>query len=463
MNQKRERELSVVILAAGQGKRMKSPLAKVLHEIGGKPMLSHVIAKAKALDPSQILIVYGHAGEQLISYYSNEKLVWVEQLEQKGTGDAVAKAMAKVPQDHRVLVLYGDVPLIDVKTLENLIHSTPSEGVGIVTASVDEPQGLGRIVRDQAGKVSCIVEEKDATEKERAIKEINSGIGLYEAAHLLKWLPALNNDNVQGEFYLTDVLESAVKEKKEVYTCSPRRAQEVAGINDRVQQAAVERDYQRQQCETLMQQGTQIADPNRVDIRGDLEVGKEVFIDVNVLFEGKNTLHQGVRIGANCVLINSEIEEGAQIMPFSHIENAKIGKGATVGPFARVRPGTVLSKDAHIGTFVEIKNSQVGERSKINHLSYIGDAQIGKDVNIGAGCITCNYDGANKHQTIIEDNVHIGSDTQLVAPVKVGQGATVGAGSTLTKDAPAEQLTLTHQLTPRSQDWQRPKKSEDKK
>ena len=458
-----KRELSVVVLAAGQGTRMKSPLAKVLHRIGNIPMLSHVISKAKALSPSQILIVYGHAGDQLRAQYANENVIWVAQEKQRGTGDAVGKTLPFIPLDHRVLVLYGDVPLISVNTLENLIQNTPAEAVGILTAVVDDPSGLGRIVRDQNGQVKCIVEEKEANAKEQAIKEINSGIGLFEASQLAAWLPRLHNDNAQGEFYLTDVLEMAVKEKKAIFTCSPKRSEEVAGINDRAQQAQVERDYQRQLAEQYMAQGVEISDPQRFDVRGELTVGNNVFIDVNVLFEGKNTIQNEVRIGANCVLINCEVEEGAVILPFSHLENAKIGKNAMVGPFARVRPGTELADGAHVGTFVEIKNSFVGQRTKINHLSYIGDATIGKEVNIGAGTITCNYDGANKHQTIIEDRVHIGSDSQLVAPVRIKEGATLAAGSTLTKDAPADKLTLTHQLTHRSQDWQRPVKSEEKK
>lgn len=455
--------LSIVVLAAGQGTRMKSSLAKVLHQIGGRPMLSHVLDKAKTLDPSQILVVYGHAGEQLKAQYSNENIVWVSQAEQKGTGDAVAKAMPFIPPDHRVLVLYGDVPLISTETLRDLVEHTPSEGVGIVTAKLSDPTGLGRIVRDEQGCVRHIVEEKDANEEERAIKETNSGIALFEAKQLERWLPKLCHNNAQKELYLTDLTKIAVDENCFIFTCSPKNIEEVVGVNDRCQQVQVERVYQRQQAEHYMRQGVEISDPNRFDVRGELAVENDVFIDVNVIFQGKNTLHKGARIGAHCVLINSEVGEEVTILPYSYLENAKVSHGAVVGPFARLRPGTEIGQKAHIGSFVEIKNSMVGEKTKINHLSYIGDATIGKEVNIGAGTITCNYDGANKYQTIIEDDVHIGSDSQLIAPIHIGKGATIAAGSTLTKDAPAEKLTLTHQLEQRSQSWSRPVKPDDKK
>lgn len=451
------------MLAAGQGTRMKSSLAKVLHPIGGRPMLSHVLSTAKTLHPAQILVVYGHAGEQLRAQYSNENIVWVAQPEQRGTGDAVAKALPFIPLDHRVLVLYGDVPLISAETLCDVVEHIPHGGVGLVTAKLPDPTGLGRIIRDKQGHVQCIIEEKDATPEERAIKEINSGIAVFEADQLARWLPKLSHHNAQGELYLTDLTKIAVAENCPIYTCSPKNIEEVAGVNDRCQQSQVERMYQRQRAEYYMRQGVEISDPNRFDVRGELLIEGNVFIDVNVIFEGKNTLNSGVRIGPHCVLINCEIGEGVTILAHSYLENAKVSNQATIGPFTRLRPGSKIEQDAHIGTFVEIKNSVVGERSKINHLSYIGDATIGKDVNIGAGTITCNYDGANKHQTIIEDNVHIGSDSQLVAPVHIGKGATLGAGSTLTKDAPAGKLTLTHQLEQRSQDWPRPVKSDDKK
>lgn len=442
---------------------MRSSLAKVLHQIGGRPMLSHVLDKAKSLNPSQILVVYGHAGEQLRTQYSDENIVWVSQPLQKGTGDAVAKAVPFIPLDHRVLVLYGDVPLISAETLQNLVEHTPRKGVGIVTAKLPDPTGLGRIVRDKQGRVQCIIEEKDATEDERAIKEINSGIAIFEAEQLTHWLPNLRHNNAQGELYLTDLTKIAVGENCPIYTCSPKKIDEVAGVNDRCQQAQVERDYQRQQAEHYMREGVQIVDPDRFDVRGELHAEGDVFIDVNVIFQGENTLRKGARIGAYCVLINTEVGEGVTILPYSYLENVKISKGAIVGPFTRLRPGSEIGQEAHIGSFVEIKNTLVGEKTKINHLSYIGDAIIGKEVNIGAGAITCNYDGANKHQTIIDDNVHIGSDSQLIAPVHIGKGATLGAGSTLAKDAPAGKLTLTHQLEQRSQDWQRPVKSNDKK
>jgi bifunctional UDP-N-acetylglucosamine pyrophosphorylase / glucosamine-1-phosphate N-acetyltransferase len=454
-------ELSIVVLAAGQGTRMRSPLPKVLHQIGGKPMLAHVIRQAKLLKPAQLLVVYGHGGELLKEAFSHEDITWVEQAKQRGTADAVSKAMPFIPASHRVLVLYGDVPLLSAKTLETLISGTPAGGVGIVTAKVAKPFGLGRIVRNAKGAVERIVEEKDASEVERAITEINSGIVLFDAKSLATWLPQVGNDNAQGEYYLTDVTALAAKEKAFIYTCSPSEEAEIAGVNSRLQQAELERLYQRMQAYKLLSEGVEISCPNRFDVRGELYAESEVYIDINTLFEGVNHLHRGCKIGANCILINCEIGEGAIILANSYLENAKVGKEAIVGPFARLRPGAILSESAHIGNFVEIKNSFVGIGTKINHLSYIGDAVVGNNVNIGAGTITCNYDGANKHQTIIEDDVHIGSDSQLVAPVRIGRGATIGAGSTLTKDAPADQLTLTHKLEHRSQHWQRPVKAKD--
>lgn len=429
---------------------MQSSLPKVLHRIGGKPMLQHVLDVAKKLSPMNLFVVYGHAGDQVKAHFNDPAITWIHQVKQCGTGDAVAQALPHIPEDHRVLILYGDVPLIQADTLMRLLKETSEEMLGLVTADVDEPFGLGRIIRDPQGKVKRIVEEKETTEQERQLKEVNSGIMVFGANALTKWLPKIHNRNVKGEFYLTDAIALAVEEGKIVHTVSPQSLCEIAGVNDRSQQAILERQYQRIQAEKYLAQGVEVSDPARVDIRGELLVDQEVQIDINTIFEGKNILHKGCRIGAHCILIDCEVGEGAEILPYSHLEGARVGQHARVGPFARLRPGTVLADFVHIGNFVEVKKSQIGETSKVNHLSYIGDAKIGQGVNIGAGTITCNYDGMNKHETIIEDGVHIGSDTQLVAPIRIGKGATVGAGSTVTKDVPAHLLTLTHRLEQRS-------------
>lgn len=441
---------------------MKSALAKGLHRIGGKPMLSHVLEKAKALNPSNILVVYGHGGSQLQTFFQHEKVKWVLQATQLGTGDAVSKALPEIPANHRVLILYADTPLVATATLQALLTNTPSNALGIVTAQVRFPKGLGRIIRNSKQKITAIIEEKEANETERAIHEVNTGIVLYEQAHLAKWLPKIHNDNAQGEYYLTDTIGLASKEGVDIVSVSPLCEEEILGVNDRLQQASMERFYQFEQAKRYLEAGVEMKDPHRFDVRGELDVEPDVIIDINCLFEGKNVLHRGCKIGPHCTLINCEIGEDVTILAHCHLENVKVGHKAVIGPFARLRPGTVLSEEVHIGNFVEVKNSVVGAKSKINHLSYIGDAQIGQNVNVGAGTITCNYDGANKHQTIIEDDVHIGSDTQLVAPVRVGRGATLAAGTTLTKDAPSEQLTLTHQLDQRSQAWQRPVKPKAK-
>lgn len=457
-------DLSIVVLAAGQGTRMKSQLPKVLHTIGGKPMLAHVVATAKALGPKQIVIVYGYGGQTLKTTFSDESLIWVEQPKQQGTGDAVAKALPVLPENHRVIILYGDVPLISAQTLRRLLNATPQSAVGVLTVNLNSPFGLGRIVRDENGGVKRIVEECDANDIERQIHEVNTGIFVVEAKHLNDWLPQLNNKNKQGEYYLTDIVQLAVNDNVPIVTVHPSVEHEVLGVNDRLQQVEAERHYQRFIATGFLKEGILICDPERFDLRGTLQAESDVKIDVNVVLEGENILRKGAQIGPNCVLINCDIGESVTVLANSYLEGVRIGKGAVVGPFARLRPGTILGEKVRIGNFVEVKNSSVGEGSKINHLSYIGDTAMGKEVNVGAGTITCNYDGANKYQTIIEDDVHIGSDSQLVAPVRIGKGSTIGAGSTVSKDTPANQLTLTQQLNQRSKLWERPKKAspEDK-
>lgn len=452
--------LQIVILAAGQGKRMCSNLPKVLHRLAGKTLLEHVIETAQSLSSTRSpIVIYGHQGNILRNLLSHHTVRWVEQKEQLGTGHALLQALPEIAEEDHVLVLYGDVPLITVETLQQLIKTTPKEGLGMLTAHLADPTHYGRIKRDGASHIIGVVEEKDATAEERLITEINPGIYLLQA-HLLKdWLPALNNKNKQNEYYLTDIIARAVKEKLPIHAISPRVCEEILGVNDRVQLAHLERFYQRQIAETLMRQGVTLYDPARLDVRGEVKMGKDVVIDVNVIFEGRVVIGDECTIGPNTILRNSVLKNRVEIKANSVIDGAEIAADCIIGPFARLRPGSVLATGAHIGNFVEVKNSEVGEGSKINHLSYVGDSEIGKRVNIGAGTITCNYDGVNKHKTIIGDDTHIGSDTQLVAPVTVGQGATIGAGSTITKDVPPYQLTLTHRIDQRSvKDWQRPEK-----
>ncbi len=452
-------DLTVVILAAGKGTRMRSNLPKVLHAIGGKSMLSRVIQTAKSLSPKKIIVIYGEHKAQMAAQISDPDLVWVQQVEQNGTGDAVRVALEQIGTDHRVLTLYGDVPLIESETLLRLMRVTSEESVGLLTAQVDDPTGLGRILRNEKGEIEGIREEKDASDLERQIHEINTGIFLVPSNYLHSWLPQLNNDNANQEYYLTDIIGLASSQKVAVQTASPLVVNEIQGINNRAQLIAAERFFQKQQADKYLDQGVLILDPNRFDLRGYLTAGIDVTIDINVILEGQVTLGHRTQIGAHSYLKNCEIGQDVQILSHCHLEGAVISDGATVGPFARLRPGTKLGEDTRVGNFVEIKNSVIGSTSKVNHLSYIGDATIGRQVNIGAGTITCNYDGAQKHQTVIKDGVLIGSNCQLVAPVTVEAGATLAAGSTLTKDAPANQLTLTHRLEPRSLDWQRPTKN----
>lgn len=448
--------LNVIILAAGAGTRMRSRLPKVLHEVGGKPMLEHVVDAARQLDARRIQVVYGHGGEAVRSALAHLEVGWVEQGEQLGTGHAVAQTLPHMGAGDTVLVLYGDVPLISAETLRQVVTVAQQDSLGLLTVRLDDPRGYGRIVRDDQGSVVRIVEEKDASAEERAITEINTGMLAVSGERLQKWLAALDNNNAQGEYYLTDIIAMAVRDGVKVSTVAPRSVAEVMGVNNRVQLAEVERHYQRAHAERLMLAGITLRDPARFDVRGELSAGSDVTIDVNVVIEGKVVLGNSVRIGPNVVLRNAAIGDDVEILAQCMIEDAVIGARCRIGPFARIRPETRLAADVHIGNFVEIKKSEIGQGSKINHLSYVGDATVGGNVNIGAGTITCNYDGANKHRTTIGNDVFVGSSTQLVAPVTVGDGATIGAGSTITHDAPPGELTLSRAPQQTRPGWKRP-------
>jgi len=449
--------LNVVILAAGKGTRMRSDLPKVLHKVAHKSIVQHVIDTAKALDAAQINLVYGYGGAQLQAAITDPQLNWVEQPQQLGTGHAVAQAIPYINDEDTVLVLYGDVPLIREQTLQALLQSRQSNGVAMLTVNLANPSGYGRILREN-GKVVGIVEQKDATAAQLAIIEVNSGIMALPGKQLKHWLSQLNNNNAQGEFYLTDVVAMAHRDNVTITTAHPVDAIETEGANNRVQLAALERAYQARMAEQLMLNGANLRDPARIDIRGDVTVGQDVMIDVNVIFEGKVVLGNNVTIGAGAILIDCEIADGGEVKPYTIVEGAKIGVNANAGPFARLRPGAELKADAHVGNFVEMKKAVLGEGSKAGHLTYLGDAQIGKGVNIGAGTITCNYDGANKHLTVIGDDVFVGSDTQLVAPVSIAKGATLGAGSTITKDVGENELVITRVKQKHISGWQRPVK-----
>ena len=459
--------MNVVILAAGQGKRMHSDLPKVLHPLAGKALLGHVIDAARAIGAERICVVYGHGGEQVRTALDAPDITWALQEPQLGTGHAVLQAMpalsaaASRPASGGTLVLYGDVPLIRASTLRRLIEAAGANSLALLTAHLDNPRGYGRIVR-VGGEVQRIVEEKDADDTERAIREINTGILVAPTAALARWLPTLGNRNVQGEYYLTDIVALAVAEGMPIMTAHPDAAWETEGVNSKLQLAELERVHQRNVAARLMEAGVTLADPARIDVRGELVCGRDVGIDVNCVFEGRVELADRVVVGANCVLKNCRIGSGARLAPFCHIEDAIVGPDDIIGPYARLRPGTELGRDVHIGNFVEVKNSTIADHSKANHLAYIGDATIGSRVNVGAGTITCNYDGANKFRTVIEDDVFIGSDTQLVAPVTVGRGATLGAGTTLTRDAPPDQLTVSRAMQMSIPGWKRPvKKKKD--
>lgn len=452
--------LTTVILAAGKGTRMRSQLPKVLHKIAHKPLLRHVHDTAIQLENNTIHIVIGHGAELVKKTLSDLSANWVEQTQQLGTGHAVQQVSSQISDDTIALILYGDVPLLKIETLQNLLSKISEKTLALLTVTLKNPTGYGRIVRNNSGKILRIVEEKDASETEKQIVEGNTGILAVQGKSLKKWLSQLGNDNVQGEYYLTDIIALAVTDGFEIITSSPDNEDEVLGVNDKLQLAHLERVYQLQQAQNLMRQGVTLHDPNRFDLRGNLEIGQDVEIDVNVIFEGANNIGDNVKIGANCSIKNATIGDNVVIFPNCVIENATVGASSRIGPFARLRPETILATDTHIGNFVEIKKSVIGPGSKINHLSYIGDSLIGKKVNIGAGTITCNYDGVNKFQTIIEDGAFIGSDTQLVAPVTVGKNATIGAGSTITKDTPDEQLTLSRNKQISVPTWQRPVKKE---
>ena len=449
--------LEIVILAAGQGKRMYSDLPKVLHGLAGKPLLGHVLDTAHALKPAAIHVVYGHGGEQVRAAFPQAGINWVHQAEQKGTGHAVAQAMPKVADQATVLVLYGDVPLIRPQTLQELL-SAAGDGLALLTAELDDPGAYGRILRDPAGRVVRIVESKDASPAESAVREVYTGFLAAPAARLRKWLAGLRNHNVQGEYYLTDIISMAVTEQVPIATRTPRDISEILGVNSKPELAPLERTYQKQQAEKLMQQGVTLRDPARLDVRGELSCGRDVVIDVNVVFEGKVVLQDGVQIGPNNVIRDTTIGAHTQILPSCVIEESVIGSHCRLGPFTRLRPGAEIADNVHLGNFVEIKKSRVGPGSKINHLSYVGDTTVGREVNIGAGTIVCNYDGANKHPTVIGDKAFIGSNTALVAPVTVGEGATIGAGSVITKEAPAGELTLTRVPQVTKPGWKRPVK-----
>ncbi|WP_394782187.1 bifunctional UDP-N-acetylglucosamine diphosphorylase/glucosamine-1-phosphate N-acetyltransferase GlmU [Undibacterium sp.] len=456
--------MNVVILAAGMGKRMQSALPKVLHPLAGKPLLSHVVDTARSLKSSaddgraaNICVIYGHGGEQVPSTIAADDLRFAKQEPQLGTGHAVAQAGPVLDESVPTLVLYGDVPLTTAASLQRLIAAAGTDKLAILTAEMQDPTGLGRMVRED-GKIVRIVEQKDANEAERAITEVNTGILIAPTAKLKQWLAKLSNNNAQGEYYLTDIVASAVADGVSVVSAQPDAVWETLGVNSKVQLAELERIHQSNIGRALLEQGVTLMDPARLDVRGSLVCGRDVTIDVGCVFEGKVTLEDGVKIGPNCVIINAHIAAGAVIKPFCHIEDATVGAASQIGPYARLRPGTTLAEDVHIGNFVEVKNSQVAAHSKANHLAYIGDATIGSRVNIGAGTITCNYDGVNKSRTIIEDDAFIGSDSQLVAPVRVGKGATLGAGTTLTKDAPEGKLTVSRARQVTVENWQRPVK-----
>lgn len=452
-------ELNVVILAAGKGTRMKSVLPKVMQPLAGRPLLRHVVDTAKALSAARTLVVYGHGGDLVQRAFAAESLLWAEQAEQKGTGHAVQMALPQLPATGRTLILYGDVPLTTTATLGRLIERVASEAVmGLITLVMDNPAGYGRIVRDAGGAVVRIVEQKDASDDEKKIREVNTGIFCVPNVLLHKWLPALQNNNAQGEYYLTDIIAMAAAENVRIETVQPEQSWEVDGINDKLQLSALERVHQRVLADNLMRGGVTLIDPARLDIRGSVTHGMDVHIEPNVILEGRVVLGNNVRIGANCQLKDCEVGDNVVIKPNSLIDDARVGAGAEIGPFARLRPGTVLAENVHIGNFVETKKAVIGKGSKANHLAYLGDADIGSGVNIGAGTITCNYDGVNKHLTTIGDNAFIGTNTSLIAPVVVGAGATTGAGSAISKNVPDNTLAVARGKQVVIDSWQRPVK-----
>ena len=453
---RKTKPLSIVILAAGQGKRMASDLPKVLQPLAGKPLLQHVLETARSLDPAALYVVYGHGGEQVRAAFAGQAVEWILQAEQKGTGHAVQQAMPNIPDDHQVLVLYGDVPLLRAETLRGLVALASDRQLALLTVNLADPTGYGRVVRDRRGQVKAVVEHKDATRAQHALREGNTGVLVAPAGRLGEWLDRLKSNNAQGELYLTDVIAMAVKDRIAVVAIPAETESEVLGVNDRLQLAQLEAALRQTRATALMRAGVTIVDPARFDQRGELVAGRDVFIDINVVFEGRVQLGDRVRIGPNCVLRNVSIGTGAEVMANSVLDGVEAGPDCVVGPFARLRPGTKLAAGAHIGNFVEVKNSSVGSRSKANHLTYLGDATVGANVNVGAGTITCNYDGVNKSRTVIEDGAFIGSGNMLVAPVTIGADATLGAGSTITEDAPAGKLTLARSRQVTVESWPRP-------
>jgi len=449
--------LEVIVLAAGQGKRMRSDLPKVLHPIGGRPLLAHVLDAARALEPTKTLVVHGHGADRVRAAFAEAPVEWVLQAEQLGTGHAVQQAMQHANGRGDVLILYGDVPLVRPASLKRLVAAA-GDGVAVMTTEVDDPKGYGRIVRAANGNVERIAEEKDATDDERAIREINAGFMALSGKRLQGWLGKIGNRNAQKEYYLTDVVALAVKEGVRVRAVKVEDADEVAGVNSKAELAALERAFQHREAKRLMDEGVSLADPSRIDVRGTLECGRDVAIDVNCVFEGRVRLGDGVRVGPNCVVRNVTLGAGTEVLPFSHLEDSEVGARCRLGPYARLRPGSKLAEEVHIGNFVEVKASRLAAHSKVNHLSYVGDSEIGARVNVGAGTITCNYDGVSKNRTVIEDDCFIGSDTTLVAPVRIARGSYIGAGSTITKDTPAGQLTLARGRQVSIPGWKPPKK-----
>jgi bifunctional UDP-N-acetylglucosamine pyrophosphorylase / glucosamine-1-phosphate N-acetyltransferase len=449
--------LEIIVLAAGQGKRMHSQLPKILHPLAGRPLLAHVLTAARALEPRKLVVVHGHGAEQVRAAFADAPVEWVLQAEQLGTGHAVQQAMARISPAAHVLILYADVPLIRPSTLKQLVEAS-RDGIAVMTAELDDATGYGRIVRKGPDHVARIVEHKDASREELAIREINAGFMAMQARRLSGWLGKLTNRNAQKEYYLTDVVTLAVAEGLTVRAVKVDDAWEAAGVNSKRDLADLERQFQRNEARRLLEDAVTLADPARIDVRGELKCGNDVVIDVNCIFEGRVALGDGVRVGPNCVLRNVSVGAGTEVLAFSYLEDSDVGARCRVGPYARLRPGSSLAEDVHVGNFVEVKASRIGKGSKANHLTYIGDSEVGAGVNVGAGTITCNYDGAAKHRTVIEDDCFIGSDATLVAPVRIARGSYIGAGSTISKDTPAGQLTVARARQVSIASWKPPGK-----
>ena len=452
--------LDIIVLAAGLGKRMRSDLPKVLHPLAGRPLLAHVLDTARALEARKIIVVYGHGGEEVRATFPDADIVWALQAKQSGTADAARQALPHLAGDSEVLILYGDVPLVRAATLRRLLEAA-REGVAVLTAELSEPGGYGRILRDQSGRVARIVEHKDASAAERAVCEVNAGFYALTGKRLAQWLGRITNRNAQQEYYLTDIVGLAVAEDMPVIGVQAEDPWEIAGVNSKHELAALERVVQAREAQRLLEQGVTLLDPARIDVRGSLRCGRDVSIDVGCVFEGQVSLGDGVRVGPNCVLRNVTVGAGTEVNAFSHLEEAEVGMRCRLGPFARLRPGTVLEEDVHVGNFVEVKASRLGAGTKANHLTYLGDSEVGARVNVGAGTITCNYDGAAKHRTVIEDDCFIGSDATLVAPVRISRGSYIGAGSTISKDTPPGQLTVARARQVSLPAWKPPAKKKD--